>query len=89
MQADAAPGVLGADLGELGTNFQFVLRKPPGWSPCNLASVSPTLPPPRHAFSTDQLVADVAQDVVGLRLRFDPSTSPSTHDRGFPPWSVA
>jgi hypothetical protein len=74
MQADAAPGVLGAEL-EVGTNFQFVVHQAAGMVSVQLGvGVAEALLRLRaHAFSTDRLVADVARDVVGLRLRFDPS----------------
>jgi hypothetical protein len=74
MQADAAPGVLGADL-EVGTNFQFVVHQAVGMVAVQLGvGVAEALLRLRaHAFSTDQLVTDVARDVVGRRLRFDPS----------------
>ena len=73
MQADAAPGVLGAGL-EVGTNSRSSCTKPPGWSPCNSASVSPrpcraSAPRLQHRSAGRRRGADV----VGLRLRFDPS----------------
>jgi GAF domain-containing protein len=74
MQADAKPGVLGAEL-EVGTNFQFVVHQAAGMVAVQLGVdvAEATLRLRAHAFSTDRLVADVARDVVARRLRFDPS----------------
>jgi hypothetical protein len=78
MQADAEPGVLGADL-EVGTNFQFVVHQASGIVAVQLGvGVAEAMLRLRaHAFSTGRLVADVARDVVAHRLRFDPSDSES------------
>jgi GAF domain-containing protein len=72
MQADAAPGALGAQL-EIGTNFQFVVHRAAGMVSVQLGvSVSEaTLRLRAHAFRTERLVADVARDVTARRLRFD------------------
>jgi GAF domain-containing protein len=74
MQADAEPGVLGAEL-EVGTNFQFVVHQAAGMVAVQLGVgvAEATLRLRAHAFSTDRLVADVARDVVARWLRFDPS----------------
>jgi GAF domain-containing protein len=71
MQADAAPGDLGADL-EVGTNFQFVVHQAAGMVAVQLGVgvTEATLRLRAHAFVNDRLVADVARDVVGRRLRF-------------------
>jgi GAF domain-containing protein len=75
MQGDAAPGALGAEL-EIGTNFQFVVHQASGMVAVQLGvNVTEALIRLRaHAFGQDRLVADVAKDVVGGRLRFDRST---------------
>ena len=75
MQADAAPGALGAEL-EIGTNFQFVVHQASGMVAVQLGvNVTEALVRLRaHAFGQDRLVADVAKDVVDGRLRFDRST---------------
>ena len=75
MQADAAPGALGAEL-EIGTNFQFVVHPASGMVAVQLGvNVTEALIRLRaHAFAQDRLVADVAKDVVDGRLRFDRST---------------
>jgi hypothetical protein len=74
MQANAEPGVLGAEL-EIGTNFQFVVHQAAGMVAVQLGVgvAEATLRLRAHAFSTDRLVADVARDVVARRLRFAPS----------------
>lgn len=71
MQADAAPGALGAAL-EVGTNFQFVVHQASGMVAVQLGvTVTEALIRLRaHAFRHEQLVASVAGDVVGGRLRF-------------------
>jgi GAF domain-containing protein len=73
MQADAAPGDLGAEL-EAGANFRFVVHQAAG-----MVAVQLTVPVDdallrlrAHAFSTDRLVVDVATDVINRQLRFDP-----------------
>jgi GAF domain-containing protein len=73
MQADAAPGALGAQL-EIGTNFQFVVHQAAGMVAVQLgvSVVDATLRLRAHAFRTDRLVADVARDVTARRLRFAP-----------------
>ncbi len=74
MQAEAEPGVLGAEL-EVGTNFQFVVHQAAGMVAVQLGVdvAEATLRLRAHAFGTGRLVADVARDVVARRLRFDPS----------------
>lgn len=71
MQADAPPGGLGDEL-EVGTNFQYVVHQASGMVAVQLGvSVTEALIRLRaHAFRREQLVADVARDVVGGRLRF-------------------
>ena len=75
MQADAAPGALGAEL-EIGTDFQFVVHQASGMVAVQLGvNVTEALIRLRaHAFGGDHRIADVAKDVVGGRLRFDRST---------------
>ena len=72
MQADAAPGALGAEL-EIGTNFQFVVHQASGMVAVQLGiRVAEALVRLRaYAFQHGRLVADVARDVVDRRLRFD------------------
>lgn len=72
MQAGAEPGSLGAEL-EIGTNFQFVVHQSSGMVAVQLGvSVAEALVRLRaYAFGHDQLVADVATQVVARRLRFD------------------
>jgi GAF domain-containing protein len=74
MQADAAPGALGAEL-EVGTNFQFVVHQAAGMVAVQLGVgvTEASLRLRAHAFSTDRLVANVAREVVARRLRFDPA----------------
>jgi len=71
MQADAAPGALGAEL-EIGTNFQFVVHQAAGMVAVQLgvSVAEAALRLRAHAFRTDRLVADVARDVTARRLRF-------------------
>jgi hypothetical protein len=74
MQAQAPPGALAADL-ELEANFQFVVHQAAGMTSVQLGvSVGDALIRLRaHAFATDRLLADVAEDVVNRHLRFDRS----------------
>jgi hypothetical protein len=88
MQAAASPGEIGAGL-ETGTNFQFVVHQASGMVAVQLGvPVGEALIRLRaHAFSSDQLVADVARNVVERRLRFDEPgepTGPPGHDQGEP-----
>jgi len=71
MQADAAPGGIGAEL-EVGTNFQFVVHQASGMVAVQLGvTITEALIRLRaFAFGLDRLVADVAKDVVEHRLRF-------------------
>jgi GAF domain-containing protein len=74
MQADAAPGGLGAAL-EVGTNFQFVVHQAAGMVAVQLGVdvAEATVRLRAHAFGAGRLVADVARDVVARRVRFDPA----------------
>lgn len=72
MQAGAPPGEIGSEL-EIGTNFQFVVHQASGMVAVQLG-VLPAEALIRlraYAFTHDQLVADVAMEVVERRLRFD------------------
>lgn len=71
MQSGAAPGALGAQL-EVGTDFQFVGHQAAGMVAVQLGIpvVDALVRLRAHAFSEDRLVADVARDVVNLRVRF-------------------
>ena len=72
VQADAPPGTLAAEL-EAGSNFQYVVHQATGMVAAQLGvGVGHALIRLRaHAFGNDRRLADVARDVVGLRLRFD------------------
>jgi len=72
MQVDATPGAIGAQL-EIGTNFQFVVHQASGMVAVQMGvNVTEALIRLRaHAFRDGRLVADVANDVVEGRLRFD------------------
>lgn len=74
MQANAPPGMLAAEL-EAGGNFQYVVHQASGMVAAQLeVSVGVALTRLRaHAFGNDRPLADVAQDVVERRLRFDAS----------------
>ncbi len=78
MQVDATPGAIGAQL-EIGTNFQFVVHQASGMVAVQLGiSVAEALVRLRgYAFTHDQLVAEVATDVIQRRLRFDDRGEPS------------
>ena len=73
MQADAAKDGLGAEL-EVGTDFRFVVHQAAGMVAIQLGvPVEAALLRLRaYAFSHERLVVDVAKDVAGRRLRFDP-----------------
>lgn len=75
MQADAAPGSIGAEL-EVGTNFQFVVHQSSGMVAVQLGvTITEALIRLRaYAFGHDRLVADVAKDVVDGRLRIGDRT---------------
>lgn len=72
MQADALPGKLAAAL-EDEANFRFVVHQATGMVAVQLGvSVSEALLRLRaYAFINARLVTEVAQDVVGRKLRFD------------------
>jgi hypothetical protein len=82
MQAGALPGEIGKDL-ETGTNFQFVVHQASGMVAVQLGiSVAEALVRLRgYAFTHDQLVAEVATDVIQRRLRFDDPGEASQPDR--------
>jgi GAF domain len=72
MQAQAPLGALGAEL-EVGANFRFVVHQASGMVAAQLAvSVAEALIRLRaYAFGNDRLLTEVAEEVVGRRLRFD------------------
>lgn len=72
MQAGASPGMVAAEL-EAGSNFQFVVHQAAGMVSAQLEiGIAQALIRLRaHAFGHERLLADVAADVVGRRLRFD------------------
>jgi hypothetical protein len=78
MQAGAVPGQLGPEL-EAGGNFRFVVHQAAGMVAVQLGvSVDEALLRIRaHAFSTDEIVAEVAERVLARRIRFDPDDSSS------------
>ena len=71
MQAEAPPGMLGAEL-ESGSDFRFVVHQASGMVSAQLeVSVGEALIRLRaYAFSNDRGLAAVAQDVVARELRF-------------------
>jgi hypothetical protein len=71
MQADAPPGLLGAEL-EAGADFRFVVHQASGMVSAQLGvSVGEALARLRaHAFANDRPLTAVARDVVARRLRF-------------------
>ena len=71
MQADATPGMLGAEL-EAGSDFRFVVHQASGMVSAQLeVTVGEALVRMRaFAFAHDRLLATVAEDVVARRLRF-------------------
>jgi hypothetical protein len=71
-QAGARPGELATEL-EAGSNFQYVVHQAAGMVSAQLdVSVGHALIRLRaYAFGNDRPLADVARDVVALRLRFD------------------
>ena len=73
MQADAPPGQLARSL-QAGGDFQHVVHQAAGMVSVQLdATVAQALIRLRaHAFANDRPLTEVAQDVVGRRLRFDP-----------------
>jgi len=72
MQAQAPPGALAPEL-ELEANFQFVVHQASGMVAVQLGvGVGEALVRLRaYAFANDRPVTEVAEDVVGRRLRFD------------------
>jgi len=72
LQAHAAPGTLAAEL-EAGGTFRFVVHQASGMVSAQLGvSVAEALIRLRaYAFANDRPLAEVADDVVGRRLRFD------------------
>lgn len=72
MQAQAPPGTLAPAL-EVGANFQFVVHQASGIVAVQLGvTVAEALARLRaYAFGNDRLLAEVAEDVVGRRLRLD------------------
>lgn len=71
MQADALPGMLGAEL-EVGSDFRFVVHQASGMVSAQLeVTVGEALVRMRaFAFAHDRPLATVAEDVVARRLRF-------------------
>jgi hypothetical protein len=78
MQANAPPDMLAAEL-EVGANFQFVVHQAAGMVAAQLdVSIAEALIRLRaHAFANGRILAEVAQEVVSRRLRFD---DPDHHD---------
>jgi GAF domain-containing protein len=72
MQIQAPPGALAAEL-ESGANFRFAVHQASGMVAVQLGiSVREALVRLRaYAFGNDRLLAEVAEEVVGRRLRFD------------------
>jgi len=72
MQAQAPPGMLAAELDQE-ANFRFVVHQASGMVAVQIGiSVGEALLRLRaHAFGNERLLVDVAEDVVGRRLRFD------------------
>jgi hypothetical protein len=72
MQANAPPGRLAEEL-EAGADFQYVVHQASGMVAVQLAiSVAQALIRLRgYAFGNDRPLAEVADDVVARRLRFD------------------
>jgi GAF domain-containing protein len=72
MQADAPPGKVAAEL-EAGADFQYVVHQASGMVAAQLdVSVGQALIRLRaYAFGNDRPLAQVAQDVVARKLRFD------------------
>jgi hypothetical protein len=77
MQADAPPGMLGAEL-EAGSDFRFVVHQASGMVSAQLeVSVGEALIRLRaHAFADDRPLTAVAQDVVARRLRLSGGLAP-------------
>jgi len=77
MQAEAAPGMLGAEL-EAGSDFRFVVHQASGMVSAQLeVSVGEALIRLRaYAFAHDRPLGAVAQDVVARRLRLSHDPAP-------------
>jgi len=82
MQADAEPGRLAQEL-EAGGDFQYVVHQASGMVSAQLdISVGQALIRLRaYAFGNDRPLTEVAEDVVGRRLRFDDRTGEWDPDR--------
>lgn len=74
MQAEAPPGVLAAEL-EAAADLQYVVHQASGMVSAQLGvGIGPALIRLRtYSFANDRALLEVAQDVVGRRLRFDDS----------------
>jgi hypothetical protein len=72
LQADAPPGKLAVEL-EAGADFRYVVHQASGMVAAQLdVSVAQALVRLRaYAFGSDRPIAEVAEEVVGRRLRFD------------------
>ena len=72
LQAEAPPGTVAAEL-EANADFQYVVHQASGMVAAQLeVTVGQALVRLRaHAFGNDRTLSEVAQDVVGRRLRFD------------------
>jgi hypothetical protein len=72
LQADAPPGEVAAAL-QVGSDFRYVVHQASGMVSVQLGvTVGQALIRMRaYAFGNDQLLSDVARDVVARRLRFD------------------
>src|SRR4030095_8900339 len=72
LQANAPPGQLAAEL-EAGADFHYVVHQPSGMVAAQLdVSVGQALIRLRaYAFGNDRPLAEVAEDVVARKLRFD------------------
>ena len=75
LQSTATPGHLAVEL-EVGSDYQYVVHQASGMVAAQLEmSVGHALMRLRaHAFAHDRFLPDVAREVVGRRLRFDPVT---------------
>jgi hypothetical protein len=78
LQAEAAPGKLAAEL-EAGSDFHYVVHQASGMVAAQLdVSVRSALVRLRaYAFGNDRPLAEVAQDVVSRKLRFDAASGQS------------
>ena len=73
LQAHAAPGALPVEL-ETGADFQYVVHQASGMVAVQLGVevAEAFVRLKAHAFANGRALTDVARDVVGRRLRFDP-----------------